>query len=51
MSKSENKAKAQDRRQEIMEASIIAFAEHGYHNTTAALQFVQTHCDNFGRTL
>ena len=34
MSKSENKAKAQDRRQEIMEASIMAFAEHGYHNTT-----------------
>ena len=34
MSKSENKAKAQDRRQEIMEASIVAFAEHGYHNTT-----------------
>ena len=34
MSKSENKVKAQDRRQEIMEASIIAFAEHGYHNTT-----------------
>ena len=34
MSKSENKPKAQDRRQEIMEASIIAFAEHGYHNTT-----------------
>lgn len=32
MTKSENKS--QDRRGDIIDASILAFAEHGYHNTT-----------------